>query len=119
MRPTLSGIWRRAITRARLNLRNIFSRPAFNTPRTTKATGLWLPALCFVVALTSFNAAQQPQQQPRQPEQPDMTIDAATRTQVIEGVLKNLNEAYLYPETAKRMEQAVREQIGRAACRGR
>jgi hypothetical protein len=77
-----------------------------------------LPALCFVVALASYNAAQQPTQPPRQPEQPDMTIDAGVRTQVIEGVLKNLNEAYVYPETAKRMEEAIRERVAKKEYEG-
>jgi hypothetical protein len=41
--------------------------------------------------------------------QPDMTIDAATRSAVVEGALKNLNDFYVFPETAKKMEQAIRE----------
>ncbi|HEY0407083.1 MAG TPA: S41 family peptidase [Pyrinomonadaceae bacterium] len=45
-----------------------------------------------------------------QPEQqPDLTIDAAVRTQVIEALLKRLNEAYVFPEMAKKMEAAIRE----------
>lgn len=47
------------------------------------------------------------------PDQPDLTIDAATRSAVIEGALKRLNDNYVFPETAKKMEQAVRERIGR------
>jgi peptidase S41-like protein len=47
------------------------------------------------------------------PEQPDMTIDATTRSAVIEGALKKLNDNYVFPETAKKMEQAVRERIAR------
>ena len=42
-------------------------------------------------------------------EQPDLTIDAATRSQVIDGVLERLNESYVFPEVAKQMEQAIRE----------
>ena len=42
---------------------------------------------------------------------PDVTIDAATRTQVIEAALKRLNEAYVFPEVAAKMEQAVRQRI--------
>lgn len=42
-------------------------------------------------------------------EQPDLTIDAATRTQVIDGVLKRLNDSYIFPEVAKKMEAAIRE----------
>ena len=36
------------------------------------------------------------------------TIDAATRERVIDGVVKNLNDFYVYPETAKKMEEALR-----------
>src|SRR5690349_25159334 len=47
----------------------------------------------------------------QQPEQQDLTIDAATRTQVIDGVLKRLNDSYVFPETARKMEQAIRERL--------
>jgi len=43
------------------------------------------------------------------PEGPDMTIDAAMRTQVIDGALKALNDNYVYPDVAKKMDEAVRE----------
>jgi len=46
-----------------------------------------------------------------QPEQPDLTIDAATRTQVIDGILKRINESYVFPEVAKKMEQSIRERV--------
>ncbi|MEP7336242.1 MAG: serine hydrolase [Acidobacteriota bacterium] len=45
--------------------------------------------------------------------QSNSTIDAATRQQVIEDALKALNDAYVFPETAKKMEQAIRERIAR------
>src|SRR5678816_4150019 len=46
-----------------------------------------------------------------QPEQPDLTIDAATRTQVIDSILKRLNDSYVFPDVAKKMEQSIRERI--------
>jgi hypothetical protein len=46
-----------------------------------------------------------------QPEQPDLTIDAATRRQVIDAVLKRLNDSYVFPEVAKKMEQSIRERV--------
>ena len=46
-----------------------------------------------------------------QPEQPDLTIDAATRTQVIDGILKRLNDSYVFPDVAKKMEQSIRERV--------
>lgn len=45
--------------------------------------------------------------------QSNSTIDVAGRQQVIEGALKALNDAYVFPETAKKMEQAIRERIER------
>jgi retinol-binding protein 3 len=37
-----------------------------------------------------------------------MKIDAATRTRVIDGAVASLNEFYVYPDTAKKMEEALR-----------
>lgn len=41
--------------------------------------------------------------------QQDLAIDAAARTAVIEGAIKHINDYYVFPETAKKMEQAIRE----------
>ena len=38
----------------------------------------------------------------------DFKIDAATRARVIDGAIAMLNEFYVYPETAKKMEDAVK-----------
>lgn len=38
----------------------------------------------------------------------DFKIDAATRTRVLDGALALLNEFYVFPETAKKMEDAIR-----------
>ncbi|MFY9554704.1 MAG: S41 family peptidase [Blastocatellia bacterium] len=72
-------------------------------------TKLWVSLLILVLFGSFLGAvwAQGP------PEQPDLTIDAATRSAVIEGALKRLNDNYVFPETAKKMEQAVRERIAR------
>ncbi len=40
---------------------------------------------------------------------PDMKMDAAMRAEVIDGACRELNAAYVFPETAKKMEQHVRE----------
>jgi hypothetical protein len=37
-----------------------------------------------------------------------MKIDAATRARVIEGAVSSLNEFYVFPDTAKKMEEALR-----------
>ena len=49
----------------------------------------------------------------QQPEQKDLTIDAAMRTHVIDGMLSRLNQSYVFPETAKKMEEAIRERVSK------
>ena len=49
----------------------------------------------------------------QQPEQPDLTIDATTRTQVIDGILKRLNDSYVFPDVAKKMEQSIRDRVSK------
>ena len=39
---------------------------------------------------------------------PDITISAATRDEVIEGALRALNAAYVFPEVASQMNEAIR-----------
>jgi retinol-binding protein 3 len=65
----------------------------------------------FAAVLTAGAAGARARQEP--PEQPDTTVDAATRGEVIDALLKRLNAAYVFPETAAKMEQAVRERAGR------
>ncbi|MDQ1557601.1 MAG: hypothetical protein QOD32_661 [Pyrinomonadaceae bacterium] len=113
MHSTLSRLLRRNNQVAPPSKRNAPARRPRLTPR---AAGLVLPAVCFVVALAGYNAAQQTRT--TLPDQPDMTIDAATRTQVIEDTLRNLREAYVYPEVATRMEQAVRERASKKEYEG-
>ncbi|HSB29654.1 MAG TPA: S41 family peptidase [Pyrinomonadaceae bacterium] len=48
-----------------------------------------------------------------QQEQPDLTIDDATRTKVIDAILTRLNQSYVFPEVAKKMEQSIRERVGK------
>ena len=44
-------------------------------------------------------------------DQSDMTIDAAMRLEVIEGVLKNIKQHYAYPDAADQMEKSLRERL--------
>lgn len=39
---------------------------------------------------------------------PDPAVDSATKTQVIDNVLRSLNDEYVFPETAKKMEADIR-----------
>jgi retinol-binding protein 3 len=57
------------------------------------------------LALTLFvivNSGQAQQQQP------DMTIDAATRAQVVDGIISHLKKSYIFLETANAMEKDLR-----------
>jgi hypothetical protein len=64
-------------------------------------------AMLLLLALSIVNVAI------AQPEQPDITIDAATRTQVIDTVLKRLNDSYVFPEVSKKMEQSIRDRVAK------
>ena len=44
-------------------------------------------------------------------ERPDFTITSAERNAVIEGAIAKLNENYVFPETAKKMEAALRARV--------
>jgi C-terminal processing protease CtpA/Prc len=47
----------------------------------------------------------------QQPQQPDMNIDAATRSAVIESLIKELNDGYVFPDTAYGMENDLRSRL--------
>ena len=47
--------------------------------------------------------------------EPDTTIDAATRAQVIDGVLRRLDEGYVFPGKVAEMARAVRDRARRGA----
>src|ERR1051325_4992381 len=75
----------------------------------TRLKALFAFALCACFMLVDPNSA--PARQGPPPEQPDLTLDAAARKEVIESLLKRLNETYVFPETAAKMERAVRERL--------
>src|SRR5829696_5301585 len=45
------------------------------------------------------------------PKQADLAIDAATRTAVIEKLLTELDDSYVFPETAKKMAADIRARV--------
>lgn len=45
------------------------------------------------------------------PRQPDMMLDAKTRNAVIDGVLAQLNQAYVFPDRAAEMERGIRDRV--------
>ncbi|MFZ0063540.1 MAG: S41 family peptidase [Pyrinomonadaceae bacterium] len=65
-----------------------------------------------MVALTAFalplSASAQEERTP-----PDSTIDANTRKQVIDTILKRLNDSYVFPEVAKAMETSLRDRVAK------
>lgn len=63
--------------------------------------GLFTLSLC--VLLPSMRYAQ---------ERP-APLDAKTRTEVLERVIELLNQKYVFPETAKKMEEGLRQRIAR------
>ena len=44
---------------------------------------------------------------------PAARLDAAARSRIIDGVLEKLNTSYVFPETAKKMETALRERAAK------
>lgn len=76
----------------------------FRFPTTKRFAAL----VILTLAAIQVSSAQQPGAQ-----QPDATIDAATRTQIIESISKRLNEAYVFPEVAKKMETSLRERVAK------
>lgn len=46
-------------------------------------------------------------------DQPDIKINAAMRAEVIDGIIKSLNESYVFPEIAKKMELDLLERTKR------
>ena len=63
----------------------------------------------FMLAAMMFTGLNGFAQQPG--NAPDMQIDAKTRTEVIETILKNLNDSYVFPEVAKKMETDIRSRV--------
>ena len=62
----------------------------------------------FLFTLLAFFALPIAAAAQQQPAPPDMQIDAATRTAVIDKLVAELNDGYVFPETAKKMEADLR-----------
>lgn len=71
-------------------------------PRAASATLVLSASLGLVAADGPADAQREP---------PDRTIGAEERGRVIDGVLKALNVRYVFPETAAKMESAIRERV--------
>jgi hypothetical protein len=70
--------------------------------------------LVFVISLHLLSAVPSSPLAAQVPAQgPDRTVDAASRAQVIEGVLAQLDDAYVFPDKAKEMTRSVRARAKR------
>jgi hypothetical protein len=67
-----------------------------------------IPLLLAAILLCTTGAIAQVQE-----EQPDMTIGATVRTEVLEGVIRELNKGYVFPEVAASMEKDLRGRMKR------
>jgi retinol-binding protein 3 len=67
-----------------------------------------LTAALVLVAATAGLAAAQPQ-----PGEalPDMKLDAATRTSVIDNMLREIDKGYVFPEVGRKMDEAIRRRV--------
>ena len=63
-----------------------------------------LLALTLAAAVVTPLAAQEP---------PDFTVTAAERKEAIEGAIRRLNDNYVFPEAAKKMEQSLRARVAK------
>lgn len=68
-----------------------------NTIRKVFPAIIFMFVLCSIEALAQIGAPL-----------PDMPIDAATRSQTIDNLLKDLNDSYVFPDVAKKMETDIR-----------
>ena len=65
-----------------------------------------LVVLILALVILRFSASAQQRQ-----EQPDMNIDAATRSAILESLIKELDAGYVFPDTAKKMEADLRSRV--------
>jgi C-terminal processing protease CtpA/Prc len=67
---------------------------------------LMLTLLAFCMLVDSNTTPTRAQQGP--PEQPDMNVDAAARKEVVDTLVKRLDDTYVFPDVAAKMEQSLR-----------
>ena len=67
--------------------------------------------VALALAVLSLRPEVSPAQFTIKKDQPDRTVTAEMRTALIDGALKRLHDAYVFPEVAKKMEAAVRARL--------
>ena len=73
----------------------------------------WAGALGLIACAMAGGMTYLAKHAPAEPEERDMIVDPAMRTAVIEGVIANLNQAYVFPERAVEIEKGLRRQLQR------
>lgn len=76
--------------------------------RSLRRTALATFAVTAALTASVATAAAQPMM-----ERPDFTVAPAERDALIEGAIEKLNAYYVFPETAKKMEAALRDKVAR------
>lgn len=64
-----------------------------------------------MVAAAKWTVAMAATAQAPPANQPDRMLTQENRTAVIEAIVRNLNESYVFPETAKKMETALKARV--------
>jgi hypothetical protein len=74
-------------------------------PRHSNAASALVALILFSCTCTSAHAQRPPE------NQPDMTIDESVRARVIDAVRKALNDDYVFPDVASKMDEAIRNRV--------
>ena len=74
-------------------------------PRYSSATSALVAMILFSWTSTQVHAQRPPE------NQPDMTIDESVRVRVIDSVRKALNDDYVFPDVATKMDEAIRNRV--------
>jgi hypothetical protein len=106
-----SGFFRASIT-DRVRILRCLARPGYgDSPHRVRPLGAQMRPAFAAAALALVLATPVHAQQ--FDRGPDATIDAATRTRVVNGVLQRIEEGYVIPTKAGEMTQEVRERARR------
>jgi hypothetical protein len=92
----------------RTNPSGLAAGPTNNNSRRFLPSRTALAALALLLFCAGFAQAQEARAAAQ-----GATVDAATRRQIVDAVLRELSAAYVFPETAKAMEKAIRERAAR------
>ena len=81
------------------------------TKRKIRTARIAMAAGAGVLGATAFALFGMPSHGPSEPPQKDMTVDKAIRSEVIDGVIANLDRAYVFPDKAAVMGRNLRAEL--------